>query len=134
MNILIQGDCKQQSARICSTILGKSDFQLGLGKVFLKDAQGLYLEQERERVLNKKLIIIQRSIRGWIHRRRFIRQRKAAIVIQREWKRYTRKRNFLVMRNGFLRLQAAIRSRYLSTNFENIRYQIVRLQVSIKFL
>lgn len=123
-----QVDCRQATAKICSVTLGKTDYQLGQTKVFLKDAQDLFLEQERDRVLTKKLIIIQRCIRGWIHRRRYLRLRAAAIVIQRQWRRQAQRKRYLEMRSGFLRLQALIRSRILSHRFQHLRGHIVGLQ------
>ena len=121
-------DCKQATARICHAALGKTDYQLGQTKVFLKDAQDLFLEQERDRVLTKKLIIIQRCIRGWIHRRRFLRMKAAAVVIQRQWRRHAQRKRYLEMRTGFLRLQALIRSRILTHRFKHLRGHIVGLQ------
>ena len=96
--------------------------------MFLKDAQDLFLEQERDRVLTKKLVIIQRCIRGWICRRRFLRQKAAAIIIQRQWRRHAQRKRYLEMRSGFLRLQAIIRSRILSHRFQHLRGHIVGLQ------
>lgn len=58
------------TAHICQAVLGRSDYQLGSSKIFLKDAHDLFLEQERDRVLTKKIIIIQKSIKGWVYRRR----------------------------------------------------------------
>ena len=52
---------------------------MGRTKVFLKDAQDLFLEQERDRVLTRKILVLQRCIRGWYARRRFLRMRAAAI-------------------------------------------------------
>ena len=101
---------------------------MGQTKVFLKDAQDLFLEQERDRVLTKKLVVIQRCIRGWIHRRRYLRLRAAAIVIQRQWRRQAQRKRYLEMRCGFLRLQALIRSRILSHRFQHLRGHIVGLQ------
>jgi len=121
-------DCKQATFRICSAVLGQADYQLGQTKVFLKDAQDLFLEQERDRVLTKRLVIIQRCIRGWIHRRRFLRQRSAAIVVQRQWRCYIQRKRYLEMRIGFARLQAMIRSRILSHRFRHLRGHIVGLQ------
>lgn len=65
-----QTDCRSATARICQAVLGRSDYQLGHTKVFLKDAHDLFLEQERDRVLTRKILILQRSIRGWVYRRR----------------------------------------------------------------
>ncbi len=59
-------DCRNATSKICSAVLGKADYQLGRTKVFLKDAQDLFLEQERDRVLTRKILVLQRCIRGKI--------------------------------------------------------------------
>lgn len=48
-------DCKMATSKICAVILGRTDYQLGHTKVFLKDAHDLFLEQERDRVLTRKV-------------------------------------------------------------------------------
>ena len=63
-------DCPTASAKICRAVLGTADYQLGKTKVFLKDAQDVYLEQLREQVLAKKILILQKCIRGWAQRRK----------------------------------------------------------------
>ena len=60
-----QDNCRAATAKICQSALGKADYQLGKTKVFLKDAQDLFLELERDRVLTRKILILQRCIRGW---------------------------------------------------------------------
>ena len=79
---------------------GKADYQLGRTKVFLKDAQDLFLEQERDRVLTRKILVLQRCIRGWYHRRRFLKMRAAAIVIQKNYRAHFYKRRYQRMKNG----------------------------------
>lgn len=64
-------DCRSVTLKICATVLGKADYQLGKTKVFLKDAHDLFLEQERDRVLTRKILTLQKVIRGWYHRKRF---------------------------------------------------------------
>lgn len=66
----MQTDCRAATGRICHIVLGKSDYQLGSTKVFLKDAHDLFLEQERDRVLTRNIVVLQKSIRGWVYRRR----------------------------------------------------------------
>lgn len=88
------GDCRSATARLCNAVLGKADYQLGKSKVFLKDAHDLFLEQERDRVLTKKILTVQRAIRGWYHRRRFQRLRSSAIIVQRFWRGYIQKKKY----------------------------------------
>ena len=71
MILFIQADCKEASRRICAAVLGQQDYQLGHSKVFLKDAHDTILEQERERILTKSVLILQRAIKGWIYRKRY---------------------------------------------------------------
>lgn len=55
-------DCRAATARVCAAVLGRTDYQLGKTKVFLKDAHDLFLEQERDRVLTKKVILLFQKI------------------------------------------------------------------------
>ncbi|XP_063242244.1 myosin-VIIa [Bacillus rossius redtenbacheri] len=121
-------DCRMATAKICHSVLGLSDYQLGHTKVFLKDAHDLFLEQERDRVLTRKILILQRSIRGWVYRRRFVRMKAAAITIQKYWKGYAQRKRYQKMRVGYMRLQALIRARVLSHRFRHLRGHIVGLQ------
>lgn len=122
-------DCRAAASRICQAVLGKSDYQLGKTKVFLKDAHDLFLEQERDRVLTKKILILQRNIKGWYYRRRFLKMRAASVIIQKNVRGYLQKKKYQKMRTGYMRLQALIRSRVLAHRFKHLRGHVVGLQV-----
>ncbi|KOC63304.1 Unconventional myosin-VIIb, partial [Habropoda laboriosa] len=117
-------DCRAVTSKICHIVLGRSDYQLGHTKVFLKDAHDLFLEQERDRVLTRKILILQRNIRGWVYRRRFLRMRAAATVVQKYWRGYAQRQRYKRMRIGYMRLQALIRSRVLERMQELERKEI----------
>ncbi|CAG2104686.1 unnamed protein product [Medioppia subpectinata] len=121
-------DCKTVTHKICAAVLGKVDYQLGKSKVFLKDAHDLFLEQERDRVLTKNILTLQRAIKGWYYRRRFLRMRNNAIIIQRYWKGFIQRKKYKAMVLGYLRLQAFMRSRVLTNRFKHLRNHIVSLQ------
>ncbi|CAH0602905.1 unnamed protein product [Chrysodeixis includens] len=125
-------DCRAATAKICAQVLGKSDYQLGHTKVFLKDAHDLFLEQERDRVLTRKILILQRSIRGWVYRRRFLKMRAAAILIQRHWRGKLQRIRYNKMKVGYARLQALIRARVLAHRFRHLRGHIVSLQAAAR--
>lgn len=87
-------DCREVTAKLCSSILGKVDYQLGRTKVFLKDAHDLFLEQERDRVLTKKILTVQKVIRGWYYRKQFLQMRSSALIIQRKWRVYSSSKKY----------------------------------------
>uniref|UniRef100_A0A915BGX9 Myosin-VIIa n=1 Tax=Parascaris univalens TaxID=6257 RepID=A0A915BGX9_PARUN len=122
-------DCYTAAKKICESVLGaKADFQLGRTKVFLKDAQDLFLQQERERMLNERIITIQKTVRGWIQRRRFAKMRIAAVMIQKHWRGHIQRKRYQQMQIGFARLQAVIRSRQLVLHYKHLRRIVVQFQ------
>ena len=88
----------------------------------------MFLEQERDRALTKKILIIQKHIKGWYYRRQFLRQKKAAVTIQNCWRSYTAKRSYLIISRGLKRLQAMLRSRVQTSRYSLLRSVIVRFQ------
>lgn len=65
-------DVREAAERICLNTLAKHnmEYQVGHTKVFLKDGQDVFLEQERSRVLAQYILILQRNVRKWICQRR----------------------------------------------------------------
>ncbi|CAG5130123.1 unnamed protein product, partial [Candidula unifasciata] len=121
-------DCRAASNKICSVVLKDTDYQLGKTKVFLKDAQDSFLEQQREITLTKKILIIQKMVRSWHYRRRFLKMRKCIVQVQTAVRVFLERKRFFVMKQGYLRLQALIRSRILSARFNVIRRWALNLQ------
>ena len=126
-------DCPVATARICHLVLDgcgstSDDYQLGKTKVFLKDAQDVFLEQMREEVLARKILILQKCIRGWAQRRKFQRSRQSALLIQAKWRGYVQRRNYNVMRLGFMRLQSMYQARLLSQRYNTLKEKITQLQ------
>lgn len=115
-------DCKEASQKICNTIFTKGeDYQFGHTKVFLKDTESEFLDQERSRILSKYVLTIQKAIKGWIYRRRFLKLRQAAIVVQKYWRARGYRSRYLLMKCGFQRLQARIRSKEDTYRFNKMR-------------
>ncbi|OQV23320.1 Myosin-VIIa [Hypsibius exemplaris] len=124
-------DCREATMKICRAVLGVTDnssYQLGKTKVFLKDAQDTLLEHTRERVLVKRILLIQRCVRGWLARKRFLKMKQSALVIQKVWRGWRQRKIYQTAKKGLLRLQAVLRARVLSTQFQRIRQSIVHLQ------
>ncbi|KAF6038480.1 ck [Bugula neritina] len=110
-------DCKQASQKICGIVLKGTDYQLGKSKVFLKDAQDVYLEHQREITISKKIVIIQKMVKGWHQRRKFLLMKKNVVIIQAVWKGYAQRKRYLAIKRGYMRLQALFQSRVLTQRF-----------------
>uniref|UniRef100_A0A8C3SU88 Unconventional myosin-Va n=1 Tax=Chelydra serpentina TaxID=8475 RepID=A0A8C3SU88_CHESE len=64
-------------------ILDKDKYQFGKTKIFFRAGQVAYLEKIRADKLRVACIRIQKTIRGWLMRKKYLRMRKAAITVQR---------------------------------------------------
>ncbi|KAJ8389610.1 hypothetical protein AAFF_G00118470 [Aldrovandia affinis] len=118
---------------ICKAVIqGEGDWKIGQSKVFLKDFHDTILELERDREIHKKAFIIQRVMKGYKHRKRFVKQRKAALLIQKTWRGYKDRRQYRVVRQGYARLQAKIRARLLHHSYKRKRVAAIILQTQVR--
>ncbi|KAE8604428.1 hypothetical protein XENTR_v10014711 [Xenopus tropicalis] len=114
---------------IAKSVIGKhEDWKVGKTKLFLKDNHDTKLEVERDKAITASAIRIQKVVRGYKDRKRFLRQREAAIKIQSAWKSYYCRKTFQKMLHGFQRLQAIIRSRPVQMQYKKKREVIIQLQ------
>ncbi|KAI4892023.1 hypothetical protein NFI96_034232 [Prochilodus magdalenae] len=129
-------DPKTESAKacsesICNNVFKAEDWKIGKTKVFLKDFYDTMLELERDKALNKKALIIQKFLRGFKHRKQFLKQRSAALVIQKYWRGHKGRKHYRVVQLGFARLQATVRSRQIARQYELERKAALLLQSQI---
>ncbi|XP_039618680.1 unconventional myosin-VIIa [Polypterus senegalus] len=126
---LIKEDPEQCCGFISEAIIGQEgDWKIGKTKIFLKDYHDMVLEVARDKALNEKAILIQRVLRGYKHRKTFVKQRKAAVVLQSAWRAYKCRKLYRVVQLGFARLQAQCRSRQLFHRYQKTRAMVVLLQ------
>ncbi|XP_050996787.1 unconventional myosin-Vc [Acomys russatus] len=63
-------------------IQDSNQYQFGRTKIFFRAGQVAYLEKLRLDKLRQDCIMIQKHVRGWLQRRKFLRERQAARTIQ----------------------------------------------------
>ncbi|MFH4979460.1 hypothetical protein AB6A40_006169 [Gnathostoma spinigerum] len=114
---------------ICQSVLGMDgNYQLNNSKVFLKEKHSLILEQERDLMLTHRALTIQKTVRGWMQRRRFVKMSAASVLIQKHWRGYIQRKRYEQMINGFTRLQAILRTRQLVLHYQVLRNIITFFQ------
>lgn len=126
-------DCKAATAKICQEIFeGQEMYQLGNTKVFLKNSHDVYLEEIREEKMQKYILILQKNIRRWICRRKYMKLKEASIVLQKHWRARGYRSRYLTMRRGYLRLQAVLRSRQITAEYKTLKHKWERVQAIFK--
>ncbi|XP_071611267.1 unconventional myosin-Vc isoform X1 [Heliangelus exortis] len=73
--------------QICKIVLqrliqDRNQYQFGRTKIFFRAGQVAYLEKLRSDKLRHACIMIQKSVRGWLQRKKFLQIKQAALVIQ----------------------------------------------------
>ncbi|NXD06353.1 MYO5C protein, partial [Nothocercus nigrocapillus] len=73
--------------QICKIVLQRliqdpNQYQFGRTKIFFRAGQVAYLEKLRSDKLRHACITIQKSVRGWLQRKKFLLIKQAAIIIQ----------------------------------------------------
>ncbi|XP_010350689.1 unconventional myosin-Vc isoform X3 [Saimiri boliviensis] len=72
---------------VCKAVLHRfiqdsNQYQFGKTKIFFRAGQVAYLEKLRLDKLRQSCVMIQKHIRGWLQRKKFLRERQAALIIQ----------------------------------------------------
>uniref|UniRef100_A0A8C5I7F1 Myosin VAa n=1 Tax=Gouania willdenowi TaxID=441366 RepID=A0A8C5I7F1_GOUWI len=86
--LMVQKDVLPDKKLTCKNVLEKlvqdqDKYQFGKTKIFFRAGQVAYLEKLRADKLRVACIRIQKTIRCWLARKKYLRQRSAAITIQR---------------------------------------------------
>uniref|UniRef100_A0A663LW03 Myosin VC n=1 Tax=Athene cunicularia TaxID=194338 RepID=A0A663LW03_ATHCN len=73
--------------QICKIVLQRliqdhNQYQFGRTKIFFRAGQVAYLEKLRSDKLRHACIMIQKSVRGWLQRKKFLHIKEAAVTIQ----------------------------------------------------
>uniref|UniRef100_A0A4W6D3B5 Myosin VC n=1 Tax=Lates calcarifer TaxID=8187 RepID=A0A4W6D3B5_LATCA len=113
---------KKQTCKIVlqRLIQDPNQYKFGRTKIFFRAGQVAYLEKLRLDRLRGACIIIQKHVRGWSQRRKYLRMREAAIILQQ----YIRGKRTV-------RLEQAWAAVVIQRHFRGYRmrqiYQVVRL-------
>lgn len=112
-------------------ILGSDvDFQMGKTKLFLKNNDDVFLQREREKMLNFYATSIQKNLRRYAKRKNFLAMCKSALIIQTYWRSYIQRRKYQQILTGIQRLQAILRSQQLVASYALLQKQICQFQAS----
>ncbi|KAI8334357.1 P-loop containing nucleoside triphosphate hydrolase protein [Chlamydoabsidia padenii] len=144
---------------LCSTIVhssiqGEDKYQVGTTKIFFRAGQLAYLEKLRSDRYSEYATLLQKHMRRFVCRTRYIRtrelalrlqcvtrtkmarsqlehlqQEKAAIILQKHWRRYITRKDFLVKKTFIYNLQTVILGHIARRNFLVARKTSAAIQI-----
>uniref|UniRef100_A0A8D2PIR2 Myosin VC n=1 Tax=Zosterops lateralis melanops TaxID=1220523 RepID=A0A8D2PIR2_ZOSLA len=119
--------------QICKTVLQRliqdhNQYQFGRTKIFFRAGQVAYLEKLRSDRLRQACILIQKRVRGWLQRRRFLSVRRAAVTVQQ----YFRGQRTMREEQKAVILQKYARAWLARRRFQNIRRFVLNIQLSYR--
>ncbi|XP_041853636.1 unconventional myosin-Va-like [Melanotaenia boesemani] len=133
--LMKQKDALPDKNQACKNLLGKlirdqEKYQFGKNKIFFRAGQVAYLEKLRSDKLRLACVCIQKTIRCWLARKKylrmrqsavtiqkhvrghqarsfvkFLRQTRAAVVIQRNMRMWVRRRSYMQLRSAAITIQ-----------------------------
>ena len=62
--------------------LNKDNYQIGRTKIFMRESEKLVLDEKLHQEILTRIVTLQRWVRTWLLRRRFLEMRKAVVCLQ----------------------------------------------------
>ncbi|KAM6331823.1 LOW QUALITY PROTEIN: unconventional myosin-IXb [Alca torda] len=144
--VLLPKDAKASKEDICVYLnklkLNENYYQIGMTKVFMKEAERQILQDTLHKEVIRKIILLQSWLRMVLERRRFLRTRQAAIVlqacwrsrcvrmalqrnnaavyIQSAWRRYRERKCYLQQKRRICLVQAVVRGHLQRKRFQKM--------------
>lgn len=121
--------------KIISNMINDEDkFKFGKSKIFFRAGQVAYMEKLRSDRLSACGVMIQKFVRGFIHRKRYARIRKAAFTIQCYTRGFMARRRVYHIRRraAAIKIQACVRGWVKYVQYKRLVYTITQLQAHIR--
>ncbi|XP_054661245.1 unconventional myosin-IXb isoform X2 [Grus americana] len=144
--VLLPKNAKATKEDICVYLnklkLNENYYQIGMTKVFMKEAERQILQDTLHKEVIRKIILLQSWLRMVLERRRFLRTRQAAIVlqacwrsrcvrmvlqrnnaatyIQSAWRRYRERKCYLQQKRRICLVQAVVRGHLQRKRFQKM--------------
>ena len=101
------------AAKILQTLkMAKTEWQIGKTKVFLRGTVHEPLEEMRKYLCNRMAVQIQKRMKGYFQRKKFLEMRSCAILIQLHFRGHRERLQYLRKRRAAITLQAFVRGMF----------------------
>lgn len=82
--------------------LNRDNYQMGKTKIFMRESEKLALDNLLHQEILRRIITLQRWVRTWLTRRRFLQMKNAAVCLQSYTRRWMAQQRLSQLKNIFL--------------------------------
>ncbi|KAI8613158.1 P-loop containing nucleoside triphosphate hydrolase protein, partial [Chytriomyces sp. MP71] len=132
--LLIAEDIKNLDAKshvlsiINTSKLSENSWQIGKSKIFLRMEAFLQVQEANAKIQKKSILTIQRFVRGYLARTKYLRLRKNAIIVQKYIKSYLFVIRYKKTRTFIIKIQALVRGRFARKLYQSLQEEMVQLE------
>uniref|UniRef100_A0A8C1Z402 Myosin XVAb n=1 Tax=Cyprinus carpio TaxID=7962 RepID=A0A8C1Z402_CYPCA len=116
-------NCVIMLMKLCP--INKGDYQVGVSKLFLKENVYQLLESKRDRMMHVAALTLQRYVRMYFVRKKFLKFRSDMTKLQAYCKGFLTRRRFLRMRINLIKHRAMVRLIVNRKRYIRVRYLIM---------
>lgn len=115
----------------CLIVKDQTKYQFGKTKIFFQAGQVAYLEKLRTEKLRSSGVMIQKHIRGWLARSKYVKMKRSALLIQSHARGLLARRLLKLKREtrAAIRIQSTWRSYVARRDYLKARSSILKIQV-----
>ena len=109
-----------------------NSYQVGKTKVFIREDEGLCLDEQLNSIILRRIVFIQKSVRIWLAKRRNARFRQSIIIIQAYSKGYLVRSCVQKKQNAVINIQSAWRGYKVRTQVKAMKREREEVKCSAK--
>ncbi|CAL4082348.1 unnamed protein product, partial [Meganyctiphanes norvegica] len=132
---IVREDMRITCTKIISNMINDEDkFKFGKSKIFFRAGQVAYMEKLRSDRLSACGVMIQKFVRGFIHRKRYARILNATRTIQCFTRGFMARRKVFHIRRraAAIKIQARVRGWVKHVQYKRLVYTITQLQAHVR--
>ncbi|KAG8180741.1 hypothetical protein JTE90_004696 [Oedothorax gibbosus] len=128
---IVRTDLKTTCQKILENLVKEEDkFQFGKTKIFFRAGQVAYLEKLRADKLRACAVAVQKNVRGWLHRKRYLQMRRTALLLQKHGRALLARRHTLFLRRtrAAIKIQKTVRMFVQRRRYQRTCRTVLQLQ------
>ncbi|ORX81933.1 hypothetical protein BCR32DRAFT_219808 [Anaeromyces robustus] len=98
-----------------------TEWQTGSTKIFLKQDAYAKVQDLYKQIIAEKILCIQKVVKGYLYRKKYVKMKKAAEILNRNIKMYIYKEKYKKQKEAIVKIQAVTRGWFVRSYFKQLK-------------